>query len=167
LILYSEQITTVTAINSLLGYQLQHIFNLNGNKVFSKELFQELYGRDATPSQRYMSFLLTIARDYDINRVNLKVFSNRDAMMDMAKHLGSILADRDGTVFDAVKVFANLHPKKLVNLYVRNSELKLSDLLRMKNLGYLSLAGEELSLNKKAPAKMRNIQNRHFIDNAA
>ena len=134
------------------------------------ERFEQVYGREmifmfgAHEQVPYLGFLLTILNNFDLNRANLKIFSNRDDIMDTAQQIGSILADRKSNVFDALRIFANLHPKNC-------AEFNLSTIQMINSLGrgYLSLTGMEISMDneKIAPNKLENIRARYLIDNAA
>jgi len=171
LVVYSEKIGKVSEINTLLGDELLRLLNLNGNRIISRDLISEMFGQYNTPEERYMAFLLTLAKDYDINRVNLKVFSNQNAIMDVAGNIGAVLASREGTVFEAIKVFANLHPNKFADLKVRGTTISVRDLILKRGLNYLSIAGEEIALespgNRPVPMHLRTIGNKGAIDNAA
>ncbi len=146
--------------------------SIMGNLLSAK--FDQVYGREmlapfatiTEPEMKYVNFMISLSTYYDVNRVNMKVFSNKSEIMDTAKSLGTILADRDGDILDAITIFANIHPKKSANLFIKNTGDTLSDLLKARNMGYYSMAGEELTLKRNVP-KMRNIDTQYLFDKAA
>jgi len=123
----------------------------------------------ATGEDKYSRLLLTLSATFDINRANVKVFSNKADVMDTAKAMGTIMADREGTVMDAITIFANIHPTGGINFVVKGTDgLTVSEVVRKKGEGFFSLLGEELSLgDQNRTPKLRMLDNRNLIDRAA
>ncbi|MCD6460930.1 hypothetical protein J7L67_09745 [bacterium] len=159
IVLFSEKMRT-WEVKSLLGTLLASQFD----QLYGSELLTTFSGDFKT---RYNELIISLSNYYDVNRVNMKVFSNKSDIMDIAKGLGTILADRGAGILDALKIFANIHPDVSADIQVRNSAFTVSGLLAQKNEGYFSLAGEEFSLRKNVPAKLEHIGNQYLIDKAA
>ncbi|MCP5462305.1 MAG: hypothetical protein H7A34_03855 [bacterium] len=145
---------------SVLGPILSaHIMQFYGIELFDS--FEQ------SRENRYYAFFATVATHYDVNRVNLKVFSNRQDIMNSAQSAGTILANREGTVFDALTIFANLHPNHIANLLIKGTDISTETFIQDNTEGYLSFAGKELQLRQPAPGRLRTIIPQNLIDSAA
>jgi len=129
---------------------------------------KELFGSSSTDEKfRFFSLMTTLSNHYDVNRINLKLFSNRNSVMNAGKLAGVILADREGNIFDALTVFANIHPQESADLLIKGADISLRELITLRNRGYYSLAGEECCARKSVQKRLKNIGTQHLIDNAA
>ena len=146
--------SNIMQMQALLGENLFATLRSAGNKIYSRELIDQLESRYGP--KKYRNFLAILMSEYNnLNRTNFKIFSDRDIIMDSAKSLGMIMADRDDTVFNALRIFANLHPNASANLPLRQSFLMLRDMAYQSQQGYFSLAGEEFSYPKSRRVSRR------------
>ena len=148
-------------MRDILGTALWSQFEV----VYPQRIMSMLFSND--PSVRYSEMIISLATEFDVNSVNMKVFSYKSQIMDSAIERGAILADRDGTALDAIKIFATVHPRKMANHPLRNSSEHIKDIMNGGGLKYQLLGGVELSVKKPVPQKMRTIGKQQFIDSAA
>jgi len=146
-------------INRRIGEGLRRKIDL----VYGNELFDEISAVDS--SEKFIRFFMERVSNQNVNRLNMKVFSNRYDIMDAAQDMGAILADRTGNIFDALKVFANLHPAVgTTNLYAVSEDIKAVEALKTGNITLLG--GQEISVNPNKSLLNRKIFT-HLIDRAA
>ena len=146
-------------INQLIGEGLSGKVNM----VYGKELFDDIFALDS--SEKFIRFFIERISNQNVNRLNMKVFSNRHDIMNAAKDMGAILADRNGNIFDALKVFANIHPSvSATNLYPAVEGTGVADALQSGNI--MLLGGQEISASpNKSLLNKKNFV--HLIDRAA
>lgn len=166
-VMFSRQIESVTEMQSMLGSSLGRYLASHGNQLFSNQLLDELIPDEAPPADGYMTWLTMLAREHDVNRVNIKLFTTDETLLESAHRYGAILADRHATVFDALEIFKYTTSRKLLTYSDSYSGLSIRDLLAGSNSGYLSLSGIEITVKPTEPAPMRRIKSYHVIDKAA
>lgn len=167
---FSEKINTVARMRAVLGSELSFFLNKKGHLILPKPLIDELTASKLSdPEEKRLSLFFSISYGFNLNRANLKVFSNSSDIMDAAQKFGAVLANRNGTVFEAIQVFANLHPQASANLLESAFGKTLSEVIAQEGFGYLSVAGEEWSLPKRQvePVPLKQIKQQHLIDDAA
>jgi len=133
--------------------------------VFGRESLDE-NGAEGSP-ERYLKFFMDRILNQGINRLNMKVFSNNHAVMDTAGRFGTMLAGREGNIFDAFLVFANLHPGvETADLYPLSEAAGINGVLTPDNI--ILLGGQEISLQgAESPLKGRAINRYSLIDQSA
>lgn len=151
-VFFSKKMNSV-AIENLLGSELFSEFKTRGNRIYSKEIFK-LFG-DGDNSDRFKNMVTSLLVDYGINSINMKIHTQDTGLIGAGKSMGAIFASRECSLFDALAVFAAIHPDSSSDLPVYRTFSRIRNLVGVRNRGYLSLAGLELSNpNKK---KTRNI----------
>ena len=160
---FSTKLSSWQAV-PVLGTGLSERFEV----VYGREMFY-LLGAHAAEQSAYLDVMMTIVNNFDVNRTNLKIFSNRDSIMDTAQQIGAVLADRETNVFDALKIFANLHPQNCADLQIKGTDLTTLQVINALDRGYLSLSGMEMTMgsNSLTPKRIERMRNRVLIDTAA
>ncbi|MCP5463131.1 MAG: hypothetical protein H7A34_08230 [bacterium] len=161
IIVFSEKLES-NQMGRILGDELSSRIHI----LYGTELFAAKEAVD-TPA-RYLELFLERIVNENVNRLNIKIFSNRDTVMNAAHDFGAILADRQGDILDALRVFGNLHPQSIADtLYSKTAETMVRNVLNTKQ-NYNLLGGHEFSVNgKPSPYKLQNFYGNYFVDQAA
>jgi len=159
IMVFSEQLDSCE-IQARLGETLRTRIDL----IFGKEMFID-FGL-AGSQERFVQFFADRIMNQNVNRLNIKLFTNKRDISQTASHVGTLVVSPNVTVFDALKIFANVHPGvETVNIMSGNDTLADS-FARPGN--YLLLGGKELSIRgTREAAPRRNLNFRSFIDQAA
>ncbi len=147
-------------LNQIESFFGSYLFNAlrNGNHNFyDKEIFSKFKFVD----QENINFLSSLEGDYGVSNVNLKVFSNSPSIIDTALLFGAVCSDRSGNVFDALDVFAVIHPNASADLPICGSDLSLQDIVDRGRKTYYAVSGCEFSIAKPI---QENISKYSLID---
>lgn len=158
IVFFSKSMSS-TDLKRVLGPQLLRYADVCGT-----DMLHELVSNTDEP---FFSFLMTLVSNYDVSRVNLKVFSNAPDIMDAAQRIGALMADRNGNIFDAVRMFANVHPQQSADLYIKHDSITIGALIRSSQRGYAALSGIEMMIRHVTPSLSPNLRIRQLQDSAA
>ncbi len=129
-----------------------------------------LWGNDKLQSfgepsdqETYAKLMFHTLQTSNLNPVNLKVFSDNPNFLESALSIGAVCANRHGSVFDAFKTFANIHPDKSANLATLKNHTDILTLSKNNLQGYFALSGHEFCLPVSKESK-QNIRNKNLID---
>ena len=144
-IVFFSQKYDMNQIETFFGPYIYHALKNDKHKFFSTEILPK-FGVDGT-DESYIKFLLLLRDKYNVSNVNMKVFSHDSLLVDSALAVGAITADRGDNVYNAINVFAALHPLNSLRLMVSKTDLTVEDLIKRDN-NYNALAGCEFALKR-------------------
>ncbi len=159
-VLFSRKYS-MAQLESLLGRELLSFFRTHDNWLISKDLYIQFEQNSKNKANDFFTLLL---RDYSVRPVNIKLFSNHDSIANAAKKAGCIVADRRSDIYQAISIFAGIHPTHSRNFRLDKKGLSVAMFLNNRSDGYLGFSGQEICLHDELLAKKKEINTSHFIE---